>query len=390
MLPTAIASLVALAGISPYPILDPRIIFALFFTLTAVYVFWRDGEYFSFLFTATILSALACFMAKEIIYASIFVAFFHELKRNPIWDIPIYTCAGVFFFSLYSLMNGLFIPASNILFISLAGGLTAALMETVKTESDRRVLLLIALATVFAIFKIYIPSASIEALAIAFALSFVLSLMALKAGIADESGLMSATLVGTITILFTNLNFFAVLLFFYLSGSAVTKYRYSLKENLGIAEPSGGARGFSNVFGNSLAPLFFAMNYGMTKEEIFAMAFVASVAAALGDTMASEIGKTAKNVYLITNFRKVRPGVNGGISTIGELAAILGCISVSLLAYVLGIIPAESLIFVTVSAFIAVHIDSLLGATLEVRGYLNNSAVNFLATLSAGFICLLF
>jgi uncharacterized membrane protein len=44
------------------------------------------------------------------------------------------------------------------------------------------------------------------------------------------------------------------------------------------------------------------------------------------------------------------------------------------------------IIFTVLAAFVAVHIDSLLGATLEEWGYLTNSAVNFLATLSAGII----
>jgi len=387
MLPPAIASLIALVGISPYSFSDPRIIFALMFTLTTVYAVSKNGEYFQFLLTATILSALAFFMAKEIVYASIFVAFFHEFRRSAVWDIPIYTCAGVLFFTIHSLMSNALLSVPNILFIALAGALSAALMESVKTEADKRVLILLSLATVFAIFRIYIPSASLESLAIAFAVSFLLSLLALKAKVADESGLMSATLIGTITILFTNLKFFAVLLSFYLIGSAITKYKYSLKAELGIAEPSGGARGFSNVFGNSLAPLFFAMHYGATKEEVYAVAFVASLAVALGDTMASEIGKTAKNVYLITNFKKVKPGTNGGVSMIGEFSAIIGCLIIFFTAYSLGILPFESFLPVLVSAFVAIHIDSLLGATLEVKGYLNNSAVNFLATLAGGLIC---
>ncbi|MDI9610925.1 MAG: TIGR00297 family protein [Archaeoglobales archaeon] len=390
MLPTAITSLIALLGISPNSISDPRIIFALMFILTMIYTQRRKDEYSQFLVSATILSALACFISKDIFYASIFVAFFHEIRRGLIWDLPLYTCAGVLFFTIYSLINNLLIPVSNIIFIALAGGLSAALMESIKTETDKRVLVLIALATTFAIFRIYIPNASIEALTIAFAISFLLSLMALKVNIADESGLMSATLVGTITILFTSLKFFAILLFFYLVGSAITKYKYSLKELLGIAEPSGGARGFSNVFGNSLAPLFFALNYGTTGEEIFAFAFVASVATALGDTMASEIGKTANNVYLITNFKKVKPGTNGGISVIGEISAFLGCILVAFLSLVLGILNLEYFAIVVFSAFLAIHLDSFLGATLEIRGYLNNSAVNFLATLFGGVICVLF
>ncbi|MCS7135450.1 MAG: DUF92 domain-containing protein, partial [Candidatus Aenigmarchaeota archaeon] len=126
------------------------------------------------------------------------------------------------------------------------------------------------------------------------------------------------------------------------------------------------------------------------KEEIFALAFLASVATALGDTIASEIGKTAKNVYLITNFKKVKPGTNGGISFIGELAAIFGCLLVSLLALLFGLISFQHLLPIILAGFLAIHIDSLLGATLEVKGYLNNSGVNFFATLFGGFICIFF
>ncbi|MEM1593879.1 MAG: TIGR00297 family protein [Archaeoglobaceae archaeon] len=378
-------SLVALVGI----LLDPRLIFAIALIATFFYAvhFARD---FEVLVTATILSALAIFMQKEIIYASFFLLFFYEFRRYPLWDIAIYTSASILYFSLFSLINAIFLPAEYIVFISLAGALSAALMETIKTNADKRVLLLIAVATTFAIFRIYIPTASLQDLAIAFTISFLVSLLALKAKIADESGLMSATIVGTVTILFTDLSFFAILLVFYLLGSIVTKYRYSVKLSLGIAEPSGGARGFSNVFGNSLAPLFFAMNFGVTRDPLFALAFVATVGTALGDTMASEIGKTAKNVYLITNFKKVAPGTSGGISVIGEISALLGCLIIFVVSLALGISELSHAIPIVLASFIGVHVDSFLGATLEEKGYLNNSAVNFLGTLSAGALCYLF
>ncbi|MEM2059747.1 MAG: TIGR00297 family protein [Archaeoglobaceae archaeon] len=378
-------SLVALVGI----LLDPRLIFAIALIATFFYAvhFARD---FEVLVTATILSALAIFMQKEIIYASFFLLFFYEFRRYPLWDIAIYTSASILYFSLFSLINAIFLPAEYIVFISLAGALSAALMETIKTNTDKRVLLLIAVATTFAIFRIYIPTASLQDLAIAFTISFLVSLLALKAKIADESGLMSATIVGTVTILFTDLSFFAILLVFYLLGSIVTKYRYSVKLSLGIAEPSGGARGFSNVFGNSLAPLFFAMNFGVTRDPLFALAFVATVGTALGDTMASEIGKTAKNVYLITNFKKVAPGTSGGISVIGEISALLGCLIIFVVSLALGISELSHAIPIVLASFIGIHVDSFLGATLEEKGYLNNSAVNFLGTLSAGALCYLF
>ncbi|MEM1579343.1 MAG: TIGR00297 family protein [Archaeoglobaceae archaeon] len=386
MLIPATLSLIALLGIN----LEARIVFAIVFILTMIYAYREPkGEYFKLLITAATLSALACFMQKEIVYASLFLSFFYELRKGPMWNIGIFTCAGVVYFTLYDLFNLILNPIEYLIFISLAGALSASLIDTVKTSADKRVAMLIAVATTFAIFKIYIPSTSLESLAIAFFVSFILSLLALKARIADESGLMSATIVGTVTILFTDLRFFAVLLLFYLVGSITTKYKYSLKLKLGVAEPSGGARGFSNVFGNSLAPLFFAMQFGVTKDTSFAIAFIASVATALGDTMASEIGKIANNVYLITNFKKVRPGTSGGISVIGEISAFFGCIIVFLFSFALGLIDLWYVFPVVAAAFLGIHVDSLLGATLEQKSYLNNSAVNFLATLFSGFLCYL-
>jgi uncharacterized protein (TIGR00297 family) len=258
-------------------------------------------------------------------------------------------------------------------------------MESIKAKP---MLTLLAVSTSLAVFHVYALNVPLWQIALAFTISFILSLSALKAKIADESGLMSATLIGLITIVYTDIRYFLVLLAFYVIGSAVTKYRYSLKAERGIAEQAGGARGFANVFSNSLPALFFAMNYGVFKMDVFSVAFTASVATALGDTMASEVGKTADKVYLITNFKRVKPGESGGISLIGEVSAFLGCFIVSFTAFLLGIVNLKGLIIATIFGFIGVHVDSFLGATLEKKGVLNNAGVNLFATLSSGLLAL--
>ncbi|MEM4524626.1 MAG: DUF92 domain-containing protein, partial [Archaeoglobaceae archaeon] len=341
----ALMAFISLLGIY----LDPRLIFALMFILTLFYAIRFSGEHFKVLIAATFLSALACFMQKEIIYAAIFLTFFYDFRKDVPWDIAIYTSAAILYFSLFSVINNVFINPEYIIFLSLAGALSAALVESVETAADKRMTMLICVATTFAIFRIYIPNASLLSLAFAFAISSILSLFALKLKIADKSGLISATIVGTLIILFTDIRFFTVLLVFYILGSAITKYKYSIKLDLGIAEPSGGARGFSNVFGNSLAPLFFAIQFGATANPLFISAFVSSVATALGDTMASEVGKTAKNVYLITNFKKVEPGTSGGISLIGEISALAGCLIIFSSSLALSLVDFNQLIPVVVS-----------------------------------------
>lgn len=397
MHPALVLAAIALIAIK----LDPRFVLGLLVLLTLIYGKKRgfslklrnvteDESYFNAFLFSTILSALSCFsLPKDVVFASIFLISVHNYRKNALWNIAVYTTASLLYFLCYHAVNGVELRLAHTFFISLSGGLTAALVESVDTNADRRLTLLLAISSVFTIFKMYVPSASIYSLAFAFLLSFFVSLLALYAKVADESGLMSATIVGTTLILFADIRFFAVILLFYALGSAITKYKYSVKLERGIAEQAGGARGYANVFGNSLAPLFFAVQFGVSGDAIFAAAFVAAVAAALADTMASEIGKAEEKVYLITNFSRVEPGTSGGISVKGELAALFGCIVTALLSLLLGIIGFDVLLPVTLSAFAGVHIDSLLGATLEKKGYLTNSAVNFLGTLSAGIICVL-
>ncbi len=336
---------------------------------------------------STLLLALTYLgLSKPIVLASMFILLGHKFKRNVIWNILIYTILGFAFFVIYDHFNHLNWGLEYIVFLSLMGGLTASLIESV---GGNEVVILLAVATVYTIFHIYAIEVPLDQLAVAFAISFILSLLATKSGVADESGLLSATLIGTLTIVFSDIRFFVILLLFYGIGSAVTKYKYSVKLARGIAEQAGGARGYANVFSNSLPALFFVMNYGVFKSDLFLTAFVASIATALGDTMASEVGKTAEKVYLITNFKRVEPGVSGGISLLGEIAALMGCSVVCLSAVLLGVLSVKLAIVAFLAGFIGVHVDSILGATLEKRRYLNNAGVNFLATLSSGLFCYL-
>ncbi len=325
-------------------------------------------------------------LSEPIVSASMFVLLGHRFRRNAIWNVFVYTTLGFLFFTLYDRFHGSNFDPEYILFLSLMGGLTASLVECVN---GREFVILLATATVYTVFHIYAINVSLTQLAMAFLLSFVLSMIATKAGVADDSGLLSATLIGTLTIVFSDIRFFVILLLFYAIGSGVTKFKYAVKLERGIAEQAGGARGYENVFSNSLPALFFIMNYGMFKSESFAVAFVASVACALGDTMASEVGKTAEKVYLITNLRRVKPGESGGISLIGEVSALIGCFIVALSALSMGVLDCYQSVIALLSGFFGVHVDSLLGATLEKKGILNNAGVNFLATLTAGVLCYL-
>ena len=86
---------------------------------------------------------------------------------------------------------------------------------------------------------------------------------------------------------------------------------------------------------------------------------------------------------MITSFKAVDPGRDGAISLAGSLA---GVVAAAIVAYAGMCALGGGWSLFTVScagAVFGLFFDSLLGATLERRGWVNNDAVNFLSTGSA-------
>ena len=132
-----------------------------------------------------------------------------------------------------------------------------------------------------------------------------------------NDGWISAGILGTILWGCLSWQGWISIVIYLLLGSLVTKIGYKFKKEKGIAEKRGGKRGPENVWGSAATGLFFAM---MTKLNLanlvfFKIGFAASFSAKLADTFGSEIGKRfGGKTYLITSFKNVERGTEGGIS----------------------------------------------------------------------------
>jgi uncharacterized protein (TIGR00297 family) len=205
-------------------------------------------------------------------------------------------------------------------------------------------------------------------------------------GTASVAGMLSGVLLGLLVVVFGGFGWFAVLITFFGVGALSTKYRYDEKQRRGIAEENDGARGTGNVLGNAAVALAcvlcFAASPSLPIEgTLFQYAFAGSMAAALSDTLSSELGGLYDNPRLITTLERVPPGTDGGVTWQGEVFGLLGAVVVAGVAF--GLLPDVSPMgaaAVAAGGLAGMTVDSLLGATVEGAAF-GNEAVNFAATL---------
>jgi uncharacterized protein (TIGR00297 family) len=226
----------------------------------------------------------------------------------------------------------------------------------------------------------------LQIVVIAVIIAFTFGYFAFRFRTADLSGLFSAALVGIILMVFADARWFIIMLAFFILGSVCTRYKFEYKKRIGVEQTQSGARGYRNVFANGIFAAAAAVLYGVFVQPVFIVLYVGCVATATADTMASEIGVTGGIPYLITTLEKVPIGTNGGVTVTGELVALVGGFLVSMVALAFNVVTPWMAIVCTIAGFVGTNIDSLVGATLENRGYLGNAGTNFLATMGGGIV----
>ena len=183
------------------------------------------------------------------------------------------------------------------------------------------------------------------------------------------------------------------LLALFLLTFAATKFGRRHKEKMGTAEGKRG-RTASQVAANlgvaALASIPMSSGHLFTNSvpgRVSLIAMLAALAEATADTLSSELGQVlGGEPRMLTTFRRVPPGTDGGISFPGTVAGCAGAAVVIGVAFVSLHLRLWEVSVAWIGGVVGLFADSLFGATLERRGWLNNDAVNFLSTLVAALV----
>ncbi|KAF6230908.1 hypothetical protein HO173_010816 [Letharia columbiana] len=153
--------------------------------------------------------------------------------------------------------------------------------------------------------------------------------------------------------------FFALLVVFFLAGTAATKVKYDVKARLTLSSTGAsggeGARTHIQVLANSVvASILILLHYRQLNtrgkhdasggecwaygSDLLVVGIVSNYAAVAADTFSSELGILSKSKpRLLTswNFRQVPPGTNGGVTLAGTLAGFVGAFIIALTSVIL-------------------------------------------------------
>ncbi len=273
------------------------------------------------------------------------------------------------------------------MFLAASGGLLAALLRQSLFKRDDA-LVLVSVAVSLWLLSDLSVKISTTRIAVALVVTAVLGYASFTLETASLPGMLTGILLGLLTIVLGDYGWFAMLIAFFGIGGLASKFRYDQKRRRGIAEGNEGARGTGNVLANSLVALIAVVaaagspDLGIS-ETVFFYAFAGAVAAALADTLSSEIGGLYDDPRLLTTFERVEPGTDGAVTWQGELMGIAGATTIAAIGYgAFTGIDLAGAAAILIAGVVGMTVDSLLGATIE--GWLcGNKGVNFLATFVA-------
>lgn len=222
---------------------------------------------------------------------------------------------------------------------------------------------------------------------IGFAVNLLFGMIAFTKEMIDDTGFFTGVILYTVLYVFMDWQAYVILVVFFMIVGFAINIENKDKSQKGSFELYKAKRSADRVLGRSLAGAIFAGLFFLTYRNEFKLAFVASYAQAIFDTVSTKLGKLlSKEAVLITNFKPVHRGTPGAISLKGTAMGALAALILALAGNVIGLIRFDELLIVIVSAFLGSTADSYLNAFSHKKTRIPNEVINFSSSLLAGLI----
>lgn len=177
-----------------------------------------------------------------------------------------------------------------------------------------------------------------------------------------------------------------LLALFFILGVAASKWKSGSKYT-NVAQDTSEARLPGQVLANGgVAALMAIVALLFTHQApVFKLMLAGSIASATADTISSELGIIyGTRFFNCINLKKDTRGLDGVISFEGTLLGLTGALLIAVAATYPDVITHyKTTLIITIAGATGNYADSVLGATLERRGLIDNNTVNFLSTLIA-------
>ena len=182
----------------------------------------------------------------------------------------------------------------------------------------------------------------------------------------NKSGILFAIILDIIVSVALKNFGFVMLTAFLLLSVLIDKVKKRKKETYSI-EAKGDCRDEMQVIANGFAAAICCMLYVITNKSLFIVGYIAAIAEAFADTVASGLGSFSPLAYDIFRGERCERGLSGGMSVIGTVASVVGAFVISVIGYCFGAISAIEMLVAAGAAILGSIFDSLLGSLLQVK-----------------------
>lgn len=145
---------------------------------------------------------------------------------------------------------------------------------------------------------------------------------------------------------------------FLLSGSLLSKLNNNDKEKNG--------RNAIQVFCNGIVGISCLILFAVSHQQVYLLAALVSFCISMSDSVSSELGVYLKGTTVdMLSFKKLPPGISGGISWLGSLSGLIGAAILAAAVCLAYQFSLTVFLWLTVSGFTGMLADSILGSTIQ-------------------------